>query len=86
MIAKKLRSRFSWRSLLIYVYFEGKPGRRSAAGLISLDRSLRLFGFGLLGRFFDRRHIGVRQAEMMANLMHQHMFDDGAKRLVVPAQ
>ena len=37
----------------------------------------------MLGCLFDRRHIGIGQAEMMADLMHQHMFDDGAKGFVV---
>src|SRR5215831_4870008 len=62
-----------------------RPGSRHTRRrhLLSSDRSLRLFAFGLLGRFLDRNHIRVGKAEMMTDLMYQHMFDDGAERLVV---
>ena len=42
MIAKKLRGRLSWRPLLIYVYYEDEPGRRSAAKLLSKDEARRI--------------------------------------------
>src|ERR1041384_1497212 len=32
---------------------------------------------------FDRLHVGVRQAEMVADLVHQHVRDDRAQRVVV---
>src|ERR1700687_4629524 len=41
---------------------------------------LKLSSFG---RLFDRRHIRVRQAEVMADLVHQNMLDDGPQCLVV---
>ena len=41
MIAKDLRGRLSWRPLLIYVYFEDEPGRRSAAKLLTRDEARR---------------------------------------------
>src|SRR5262245_29637829 len=31
----------------------------------------------------DRRHVVVGEAEMVADLVHQHVGDDGTKRLVV---
>src|SRR5688572_14969165 len=31
---------------------------------------------------FDLLHIGIREAEMMADLVHQHMSDDLAQRFV----
>ena len=33
----------------------------------------------------DRRHVAVGEPEMMADLVHQHMRDDGPQRLVVVA-
>ena len=42
MIAKKLRGRLSWRPLLIYVYFEDEPGRRSAAKPFTKDDARRI--------------------------------------------
>jgi hypothetical protein len=42
MIAKDLRGRLSWRPLLIYVYFEDEPGRRSAAKLLSKDEARQI--------------------------------------------
>jgi hypothetical protein len=41
-IVKKLRGRLSWRPLLIYVYFEEDPGRRSAAKLLTKDEARRI--------------------------------------------
>src|SRR5580700_8224062 len=32
---------------------------------------------------FDRLHVGVGQAEMVADLVHQHVGDDGAQRILV---
>jgi hypothetical protein len=29
---------------------------------------------------FDRLHVGVRQPEVVADLVHQHVTDDGAER------
>jgi hypothetical protein len=42
MIAEKLRGRLSWHPLLIYVYFEEDPGRRSAAKLLTKDEARRI--------------------------------------------
>ena len=38
---------------------------------------------GSLGGSFERLHVIVGEAEMMADLVHQHMRDDGTERLVV---
>jgi hypothetical protein len=38
-----------------------------------------------IGVRFDRLHVGVGQAEMMADLMDQHMGDDGTERLLMVA-
>src|SRR5262245_37383520 len=37
----------------------------------------------LIRRGLDRLHVGIRQAEMVADLMDQHMGDDGPERLLV---
>jgi hypothetical protein len=64
MIAKKLRRRFSWRPLLIYVYFEDEPGRRSAAKLLSKEFGVRslnsveqpVVGWGNIRSVLMRKH------------------------------
>src|SRR5271163_1867632 len=42
-----------------------------------------LGSLGIFRRRFDRLHVGVGEAEMMADLMHQHVLDDGAERFIV---
>jgi hypothetical protein len=42
MIAKDLRGHQLRRPLLIYVYFEDEPGRRSAAKLLTKDQARRI--------------------------------------------
>src|SRR5580704_5731705 len=37
----------------------------------------------LFGGLLDRRHVGVAQAEMMADLVNEHMLDDIAQRVLV---
>src|SRR5271169_5350460 len=37
----------------------------------------------LFRTMLDGRHVLVRQPEMMTDLVHQHMLDDGAERFVV---
>src|ERR1700733_3623067 len=36
-----------------------------------------------IGCLFEAFHVGIRQAEMMADLVHQHVLYDGAQGLVV---
>src|SRR5205823_526697 len=37
----------------------------------------------VLGRVLDPGHVGIRQAEMVADLVHQHMLHDCAQGLLV---
>src|ERR1700722_16958259 len=53
-------------------------GRRILARRCSLGREAWLFC-----RCFDRLHIGIGEAEMVADFVHQHVFDDVAQRFVV---
>src|SRR5271154_1017655 len=41
------------------------------------------FLLDLLGGLLDRRHIGVAQPEMMADLVNEHMLDDVTQRVLV---
>src|SRR5262249_54519550 len=62
-------------SILADLHRGGNPGRRS---IHHVDDP----GSSLPGGRLDPLHVGVRQTEMMADLMHQHVRDEMPQRLL----
>src|SRR5215208_4785961 len=56
---------------------------RTLAGLCSSELDLGCLGSALFRSRLDRFHVGVGEAEMMADLVHQDVGDERAKRLLV---
>src|SRR5829696_4006636 len=56
---------------------------RTLAGLCSSELDLGCLGSALFRSRLDRFHVGVGEAEMMADLAHQDVGDQGAKRRLV---
>src|SRR3954454_8072634 len=59
------------------------PGRSRERNTVTIIARSFPVGSPLLHAGLDRFHVGVREAEMVTDLMHQHMGQDGAERFVV---